>query len=139
MQWDDLYSSSVAKPTTCSKDAGRNEKRAADYDDHSCRQILLGKSWFEKSVDSSENTKACCDIVTKGNKAKYGNFMKEARPIKLKYLGITDLRCQRVVTSGIVLEMPGNVRGSRAEILAFEYDFEGRDEICVILTAEIRW
>lgn len=43
---------------------------------------------------------------------------KKARSIKLKYLGNTVLRCQRVVTRGIVLEIPGNERGSRAEALA---------------------
>lgn len=44
--------------------------------------------------------------------------MREARTLKLKKIGIEDIRCRRSITAGMVIEVPGKESSGKAEALA---------------------
>ena len=58
-----------------------------------------------KKVQLVLRTRRVMLTVAPESQAKYGDLMEKARSVELKDLGISDLRCWRAVTEGIVLEM----------------------------------
>ena len=97
----------------------------------------------QKKVQLVLRTRRVMLTVAPESQAKYGDLMEKARSVELKDLGISDLRCWRAVTEGIVLEIPRMESGARAKALASKLKdvFQGREEIrvaCPVKTAEIR-
>ena len=98
-----------------------------------------------KKVQSVLRTRPVTVMLTvaPGSQAKYGDLMEKVRSVELKDLGISDLRCWRAITEGIVLEIPRKESGARAKALASKLKdvFQGREEIRVtrpVKAAEIR-
>ena len=44
--------------------------------------------------------------------------MKEARAVKLKDLGTDDIRCRRLITVAMIIEIPGKENQEKADRLA---------------------
>lgn len=59
--------------------------------------------------------------------------MKEARAIKLKDIGIDDIRCRKSVTGGMVIEIPGKENYNKAEKLEEKLKnmFQNRQDVRV--------
>ena len=56
--------------------------------------------------------------VASGSKLKYADVMKEVRTVKLKELGIEDIRCRRSITRAMIIEVPGKENVDKADKLA---------------------
>ena len=71
--------------------------------------------------------------VAPGSSTKYAEVMKKARRVKLKELGIEDIRCRRSISAAMVIEIPGKENQEKADKLATQLQniFQAKKEIRV--------
>ena len=107
------------------------------------RRLYLNS--INKGIPPPKATRRAAIIPTivPGNNRKYADLIKEARVIELKEIGISDMRCRRSVTGGLVMEIAGKESASKADILANKLRdvFHGSEEVRInrpVKKAELR-
>lgn len=69
---------------------------------------------LEKLLPKVPTRVAVALIAAPGNQTKYSDLLREIRTVKPIEMGISDIRCRKAITGGVV-EIPGKERVTRAE------------------------